>query len=331
VDAECVVTGISRRYPEPVSFHGELKNKLMMKGAKHGLYVGTGWESRPGPLFGPEGASDLMALHVGGLAVVGRNSAKGGAEVLARFLRRVPRYRDIIIVGDNDERPSKTKPGTNEWPGKEGAQATAAKLADELNRPVKWALPPAQHKDARVWVQALLAKGAKPGSPELMGEIVGWLTAHATTVGHSADTADSADDWPFPIPLSQAPEVPAFPVDVLPEWLSSFVAAQATELQVPPDLPALLALGAVAGGIARKVTVSPWPGWENEPTNLFVMASLPPGERKSQTFSKVFAPIADLERDLQEEARPRVSESDSAIRIAQKRIEHLEAKIAKLD
>jgi hypothetical protein len=204
-------------------------------------------------------------------------------------------------------------------------------LTASLNRPVKFALPPATYKDSRLWVQSLLAKGMTPGSVELFGEVGGYLMTHAVLGGNSADSAHSANGWPVPVPLSQPPDAPAFPVDVLSKWLAEFVIAQAIELQVPPDLPALLALGAVAGGISRKVTATPWAGWENEPTNLFVMPTLPPGDRKSQTFSKVFAPISDLERDLRAEEEPKVSEAESEIRIQMKMVERLEANIAKLD
>lgn len=149
--------------------------------------------------------------------------------------------------------------------------------------------------------------------------------------GDPAPEAHASREWPAPVPLGLAPEVPEFPVEVLPPWLATFVRAQAVELQVPADLPALLVLGAAAGGIARKVTVTPWAGWENEPTNLFVMPCLPPGERKSQSFSKVFAPVAELERELRREAEPLVREAESEVRILQKRVEYLEAKISKCD
>ena len=101
-------------------------------------------------------------------------------------------------------------------------------------------------------------------------------------------------------------------------------------LQVPIDLPALLILGIAGAGIARKVTVRPREGWD-EPTNLFVMAVLPPGDRKSQTFRKVLAPIAALERGLIDTMNPEIAKAESVFRIAQKRVDHLEARMVKVE
>lgn len=140
----------------------------------------------------------------------------------------------------------------------------------------------------------------------------------------------AARRWPDPIPLSGQTPRPAFPADVLPDWMQAFVTAVAEELQVPTDLPAVAALGAAAGGIARKVTVTPWPGWTREPTNLFVMCCLPPGERKSQTFTKVFGPINGVERDAKVAAEPVVKAAESALRVADGRVKHLENKLTKV-
>lgn len=137
--------------------------------------------------------------------------------------------------------------------------------------------------------------------------------------------------WPDPVPLTPAFDPPPFPVEALPRWAGAFAAAVAEEKQVPVDLPAVLVLGAVAAGVARKVVVTPWDGWSREPVNLFVLCALPPGERKSQTFAAVFAPVAAHEAELRAAAEPLVREAECRLRIARKRVEHLEGKIAKED
>jgi hypothetical protein len=190
-----------------------------------------------------------------------------------------------------------------------------------------------------------------PGLPE-GGDLVDWIEAHGDAaepedlrrqIEALADAAPeyicetthtgagSPESWPEPVPLMSAFDPPPFPVDVLPPWMNDFATALAEEKQVPVDLPALLMLGAAAAGIARKVTVTPWPGWRNEPTNLYVMCCLPPGERKSQTFSEVFAPVMALEAEMRERAEPAVREAESRLRVAQKRVDHLEGKLAKTD
>ena len=135
--------------------------------------------------------------------------------------------------------------------------------------------------------------------------------------------------WPPPTPLRSSPDVPPFPVEVLSPWMAEWVKAQALELQVPVDLPAMLALGAAAGGLARKVCVSPWPGWVGEPVNLFAMCALPPGERKSAAFRKALAPVQIVEKCVQEAAEPTILELESQHRVASKRVAHLEDRLAK--
>ncbi len=135
--------------------------------------------------------------------------------------------------------------------------------------------------------------------------------------------------WPPPVPLRAAPAVPLFPVELLSPWMAEWASAQAIELQVPVDLPAMLALGAAAGGLARKVSVTSWAGWGGEPVNLFVMCALPPGERKSAAFRKALAPVVRAEKAAQEAAEPGTLAAESDHRVASKRVAHLEDKIAK--
>ncbi|MBN9523104.1 DUF3987 domain-containing protein, partial [bacterium] len=146
----------------------------------------------------------------------------------------------------------------------------------------------------------------------------------------AAPAAAGDDPWPDPIPLSRPVAVPPFPAEVLPGWVRDWAAAVATEKQVPVDLPALLALGLVGAGLARKVVARPRPGFA-EPVNLFVMPVLPPGERKSQTLAAALAPVRDLERELRDAARPAVAAAESDFRVAEARVKGLEAKLVKAE
>src|SRR5262249_9208030 len=49
--------------------------------------------------------------------------------------------------------------------------------------------------------------------------------------------------------------------------------------------------------IARHVQVSPRPGWW-EPTNLYTIVALAPGQRKSPVFKAALRPVRTLERQL---------------------------------
>ncbi len=73
--------------------------------------------------------------------------------------------------------------------------------------------------------------------------------------------------WDDPIPLSETPQVPTFPVECLPAWLRQWVEACSVSLQAPPDLFAMLALPIAGAGLARQFVAVPREDW-CEPINL---------------------------------------------------------------
>jgi hypothetical protein len=136
-DAAGNVTAINRRYVADGS-------KKVMQGGRRGVYLPEGWRERPGPVLIPEGVSDVLALTAIGLPAIGRPNDKGGAEILAALLRDAG--REVVVVGENDKKEN------GHWPGREGAEFVAKKLATLLGRPVKWSMPPDGVKDSRLWV-----------------------------------------------------------------------------------------------------------------------------------------------------------------------------------
>jgi hypothetical protein len=136
------VIGINRRFRNG--------DKRFLPGGNRGLTIADDWYKLDGPLFLPEGASDTLALRVYGRAGVGRPSNLGGVEQLAVLLRGVPKERQIIVMGENDQKPD------GKWPGRDGAVQTADRLAGLLHRPVQWKLPPTGAKDSREWCVKML-------------------------------------------------------------------------------------------------------------------------------------------------------------------------------
>ena len=87
------------------------------------------------------------------------------------------------------------------------------------------------------------------------------------------------------------------------------VAEVTTALQVPPDLPATLALAGLAVAAGGRVNVRPIPGWV-EPTNLYAVVALASGSRKSPTFAAMTRPLYAAEKalcDVTETARLELS------------------------
>jgi hypothetical protein len=137
-DAAGRVVGISRRYRDG--------SKKAFPGGGRGLVVPERWREREGPVFLPEGASDVLALTAMGMCAVGRPSNLGGVEQLAELLKDLPADRDLVLVAEWDPKPD------GRWPGLDGAVKVAGELAERLGRTVFWVLPPPGAKDARAWV-----------------------------------------------------------------------------------------------------------------------------------------------------------------------------------
>jgi replicative DNA helicase len=115
--------------------------------------------------------------------------------------------------------------------------------------------------------------------------------------------------WADPVPLRTVRAVPPFPLGSLPSWTREKAAAVAHETQTPVDLAGTLVLACLATAAAGKIRVSvrPETGW-SEPVNLYLVAALPPGARKSPVFNSMAAPILAAEKHLQEVIGPRIIE-----------------------
>lgn len=140
------VVGINRRYTNGA--------KKVMPGGHRGLTIITGWRERPGPVLIPEGASDTLALTAAGIAAVGRPTNTGGVDHLAALLADWPTDRSIVVLGENDQKPD------GKWPGKEGVESVAPKLAERLGRTVLTSFPPDGAKDVRAWFAERVKAGA---------------------------------------------------------------------------------------------------------------------------------------------------------------------------
>jgi hypothetical protein len=88
-----------------------------------------------------------------------------------------------------------------------------------------------------------------------------------------------------------------FPVQALPEFLRDYVAAVAESIQVPEDLPGLLALAVLSMACSRKFLVDVG-GHFTEPLELYVACGLGSGGGKGPTFREVMEPVHSLQRSL---------------------------------
>lgn len=138
----------------------------------------------------------------------------------------------------------------------------------------------------------------------------------------AALTVADAQGWPAPAPLSATRELPTFPVWVFPDWLGEYTARLSEVSQTPPDMAGCLALAVLGVAAGGKVWVQ-GPAW-TEPTNLFTLVVLPPGNRKSEVFKHMTAPIRAAEAILVEQAKPVIAEAVIARRVAEAHAEKTE-------
>ncbi|MGN6544424.1 MAG: YfjI family protein, partial [Aureliella sp.] len=137
----------------------------------------------------------------------------------------------------------------------------------------------------------------------------------------------SQERWREPQPIEQ-PQVPEFPLEVLPEPLRSFVDATAEACQVPADLPGLLTLAMCSGAVARRIEIIAGRGWI-EPINLYIACLLDPANRKSSVFAAAVGPLKAIEHELVEAARPHIARLISDRRVLEKELAELEKRAAK--
>lgn len=101
------------------------------------------------------------------------------------------------------------------------------------------------------------------------------------------------------LPLATPNDLPPFPVQALPPQLAAFVEQLTASLECPADLPACLALGALASVGMKRYEVCPRGDW-TEPLNLYLAVAMEPGESKSPVFRRIFGPLYKLQKQLGE-------------------------------
>ncbi|WP_051580871.1 YfjI family protein [Pseudonocardia acaciae] len=133
--------------------------------------------------------------------------------------------------------------------------------------------------------------------------------------------------WEPPVPLSPVRELPRFPLDALPGWVSEQVRAVAQTFQTPPDLPGCIALAALSAAAAGRAIVRVRAGWD-EPINIYTVVVMPPSSRKSPPFRAMTAPLRDAERELVEASRAEREHARITRATAEKAMEKAEREAA---
>jgi hypothetical protein len=177
-------------------------------------------------------------------------------------------------------------------------------------------------KDSRKIRDAIEAGKQQPREPPNHQQARAAVRVWGATAGGDESLNGVHREWPDPEPFD-ALDVPAFPADALSPWLREWCLAVANFCQVPTDLPAVVALGVLSLAACRRYHVEVVPGWR-EPTNIYAVVALPPGERKSPVFAKATAPLHAYYAELCAQLAPKVAARKAERRILQGKIDAAE-------
>lgn len=116
-----------------VRFRTSFGDKFALSGSSNGIFAPPTMST--GPVFIPEGPTNVCALLSVGFDAIGRPFCQGGINEVVSTMRRLG--RDAVIIGDRDEA------------GIRGAEQLASSLFGVV--PVKLIYPPSKFKDVRDW------------------------------------------------------------------------------------------------------------------------------------------------------------------------------------
>lgn len=108
------------------------------------------------------------------------------------------------------------------------------------------------------------------------------------------------------VPFQTSATLPEFPLEQLPDQLRGIVADVAESVQVPVDLPALLALGVTAAACTYAGLWVELPHLPASPVALYLVPVLKPSERKSTVFKLLIEPLTSFERTLRRQRAPEI-------------------------
>ncbi len=128
-------------------------------------------------------------------------------------------------------------------------------------------------------------------------------------------------EWEPPIPFGSA-ERPLFPVHCLPAAVKGYVLAVSEALQVPVDMAAVTALGAMAACVQGKFNIQCKPDW-TEPLNLYIVLIANPAERKSPVLNAMTKYIDEHEYNVNAKMKAEIEQNRLEKRMLQKTVERL--------
>jgi putative DNA primase/helicase len=178
---------------------------------------------------------------------------------------------------------------------------------------------------------AALAVGARVVIPPETGDWNDYGAKHGLAAVAAAFLAKDAGEAPWPdlVPLG-VPTLPRMPETALPDWAGAYASALADATETPPELAVSMVLAACSVAVSRWFRVMVRNGYF-EPTNLWIAAALPPGNRKSAVQGAAASPLLAWERERAEDMAGEIKRVTSEVASLTARANHLRQRAAKED
>lgn len=136
---------------------------------------------------------------------------------------------------------------------------------------------------------------------------------------------DPDEPWPIPVAIEEDGPPPPFPLEALPKWMGDHAWAVSDRLQVPVDLCAQLALGALstmAMGHARVAVTSTWV----EHVHLWLATAMHSGAGKSPADRAMSGVIRKYEEELRSAVEDDINRAEAQKRVAERNLKEAERK-----
>tara|TARA_R110002096_G_scaffold293955_2_gene488359 strand:- start:3011 stop:5635 length:2625 start_codon:yes stop_codon:yes gene_type:complete len=235
-------------------------------------------------------------------------------------------YRDNGVSGKNFnmqawlDRHDIESDGPHEWKAKDGTAWERWTLAV-----CPWN---SDHDDRAAYVLMHESGARVAGCHHDSCQGKGWRELVELIEGTNVNPPQSSnEEWKPIIPFDEY-AVPPFPVDAFPPWLADYCRALATETQTPPDLAAMLLLSVLAAACAKKAQAHVFGGWY-EPLNIYALASLAPGHRKSTVAASLLAPVLSYEHELLENTEEAIVAAEFELSLMTAKLKSLKSRITK--
>lgn len=191
-----------------------------------------------------------------------------------------------------------------------------------------------ESRDAKRWetfdadrtgYQSIFAKAQRAGwSNPGKRERADGTSSKGDSEESSSGFTPHGDESQGPIPLNHDPlkNLPAFPLEALPECLSLAAKEVARFDKVPVESPATIALAMLATAIGKSAMVEERDGLDHFPALFFCLIAAS-GERKSPPFRRLQYPFVKYIEDMQERFAAVKSEVEASNAVVQSRIKRL--------